>query len=727
MLNKFTIQEMYALSISHARMDKSLDHMAKTIIGDIEIINKKISHMSKHSIVKSDEDYEAIKIQYKKILKHSFNTAHVYLLGEFKFDEFYVPPELKMLSNKSSHTIFHDDLFWDTKVNWKDIFRNDNISYVIGGPGYGKSLFLHNLIINHSELAIMNASEFLPIFCDLKNYLIEGRKDRSMISFLQESMISRTALEQEEITSDFIKYHLDRGRCIILLDALDEVPKESRYEMHKTIISFLQNINSNNRICITSRARSFVPMKDIIVFDILPLDKNQVEKYVNKIISLGEFKDSDRNDFLKQAKNLIAKDFLNSFLVLSLLVNIYRAERELPENKLDLYAKCFEYIANKREREINKPRKQYNWDKINPLMKDYTFIKLAILCFPNNQEVDRKDVFNCLVDEYGRTTFPDIASCGNAVTEFLDFCAERTELFVPAQKEDGFKFFHRSFFEYFYSQYIYLEIQDVSLIYKQFLIFDVDSEVFELTVSAFKQRRYAKYVDIIDYLFCAVKNELSESVFSACNILTILITQVITESTYQEKYIDILTDNYDSVVHSLNSQEGIKNTDMIVGFCGSSVDFATRIVKTYIDSINHDLMVVISTLSLGFLEKMVIDYDFSKPIKAYEVFDYPSVFFFMRNNLRFLGFYTTILLRWGDALNQLNELVTMTNSNNWRKIKFVYDITKKQAKRCKKNFAIITKWDNPTKELFCIRLEKIIRILNSVPTHNEELKLKLKR
>ena len=39
----------------------------------------------------------------------------------------------------------------------------------------------------------------------------------------------------------------------------------------------------------------------------------------------------------------------------------------------------------------------------------------------------------------------------NAIDEILTVCADRTELFVPTT-EDKFKFFHRSFFEYFYSE-----------------------------------------------------------------------------------------------------------------------------------------------------------------------------------------------------------------------------------------------------------------------------------
>lgn len=51
------------------------------------------------------------------------------------------------------------------------------------------------------------------------------------------------------------------------------------------------------------------------------------------------------------------------------------------------------------------------------------------------------------------------------IQQFLIFCSDRTELFVPASGEDCFKFFHRSFFEYFYSQYIFTRMSSVEKIY----------------------------------------------------------------------------------------------------------------------------------------------------------------------------------------------------------------------------------------------------------------------
>ena len=69
------------------------------------------------------------------------------------------------------------------------------------------------------------------------------------------------------------------------------------------------------------------------------------------------------------------------------MINIYKAERELPENKLELYQKCFEYISNKREKE--KSQEKYDWALISTLMKDNTFMELANLCLPNNSDVSK--------------------------------------------------------------------------------------------------------------------------------------------------------------------------------------------------------------------------------------------------------------------------------------------------------------------------------------------------
>lgn len=255
------------------------------------------------------------------------------------------------------------------------------------------------------------------------------------------------------------------------------------------------------------------------------------------MINLKKFKREEKETFMKQAGALIEKEFLNNFLILSLLVNIYKAEKELPENKIDLYKKCFEYIAKKREEE--KSKTGYDWKSIYPLMKDSTFISLSVLAAPNNRDIKREKVEELLLRQY-TNKYPDEATAECAIKEFLEFCSNRTELFVPASVDDKFKFFHRSFFEYFYSRYIHQQ-PEIETMYQLMAKFDVDSEVFELTVALVKEDNEEKYQKLIDFIFEKVKEEFNQEMpdSTAFGILT-LAMQVIDDAYYIRKYYEII-------------------------------------------------------------------------------------------------------------------------------------------------------------------------------------------
>lgn len=497
--------------------------------------------------------YESIKREYTKIIKNYYQNGFIYLLGEYKFNEFYIPPILANgleLRHVYWRNIQRGERIQRDKRSelWKHIFDDRDIVYVVGGAGYGKSLFLKNLINEHTKLNIKNCQDYLLIYCDLKSYYkSENQEEKTMVEFFRESMISISG--KEGITKEFIQYFLDIGRCIILLDALDEVPKDKRNNLHKKIISFLAICNPNNKVCITSRDRGFIPQKEIDVLEILPLSEKDIENYIDKMIALKKFKKEEKETFMKQAQALIEKDFLNNFLILSLLVNIYKAEKELPENKIDLYKKCFEYIAKKREEE--KSKTGYDWNSIYPLMKDSTFISLSTLAVPNNKDIERKKIEETLLKLY-KNKYIDQARAECAIKEFLEFCSNRTELFVLSSADDKFKFFHRSFFEYFYSRYIYQQ-NNVSQMYNLLKAFDIDSEVFELTVALVKEDNEEKYQQLIEFIIEKAHEELSKTPRKtiAFGILTVAM-QVIDDVQYIKQYFDLVI-----LYHNAMSEEPI--------------------------------------------------------------------------------------------------------------------------------------------------------------------------
>ncbi len=580
-------------------------------------------------VVYTNDTFSSNKKYYTKILKDNHRTAHIYLLDKFDIDKFYVPPFLtqreervqglsfryvrrnSIFSIRMQETPYSDADFND----WKYIFEKSNIVYVTGGAGYGKSLFMKKLINEYEKMNIIDSDEYIIIYGELKNFFTNNASSAMpVLDFLQYSMKKETLIEDARVSKELIDYYLKRGRCIILLDALDEVDKERRQELHTHIINYFRNQNLNNKVCITSRARGFLPEKDIEVFEIEPLDAMQIQTYVDNIIRLGKFDKNDREAFLQQTQILVNKGFLSSFLVLSLLINIYKAERELPENKLELYQKCFEYISNKREKE--KSQEKYDWTLISTLMKDNTFMELANLCLPNNSDVS-KDTIKTKLTQIYKTKYVSENQTELAIDQFLIFCSDRTELFVPASGEECFKFFHRSFFEYFYSQYIFTRMSNVEEIYAVWRTFDVDSEIFELTLAMFKQKNESKYQEIVEFLLEKLKASFCNNV-ERINVMNILILcmQVIDDEFYKQQFVDFIAENIEFCNKNI---QNIHNQGIIINVINSNSAYTNIISEKYKNIAVYECIVAFVKVypeTEQFLKQNRNRNDFNKSIEA---------------------------------------------------------------------------------------------------------------
>ena len=116
--------------------------------------------------------------------------------------------------------------------DWKYIFDCSSIVYVTGGAGYGKSLFLKKIINDFCDMNILNSSEYLVVYGDLKSFYAESSQPISIVKFLQNSMVKETLMDEKCFPTDMIEYYMKMGRCLLLFDALDEVERDKREELH---------------------------------------------------------------------------------------------------------------------------------------------------------------------------------------------------------------------------------------------------------------------------------------------------------------------------------------------------------------------------------------------------------------------------------------------------------------------------------------------------------------
>ena len=681
-------EDIIAINDNELSLDKSSHlYSSKKIEKEINKTIEKIKYELSKEPILYNSVYNSVKDGYLRNLKQFYQMQFVYMLGDFRFGEFYIPPIVLPL--KQYELLFRFSVFDSMektqyeifKEKWKHIFKINNIIYIVGGPGFGKSLFLKFLINNSGKLEMYNSNEYLTIYCDLKTFYSKGKKNKkSIIDFLQESMIAVTGIDEEKLSKDFIQSYLEQGRCIVLFDALDEVPKDVRDELHKKIVVFFSNSNPNNKICITSRDRGFFPQGDIEVYEICPLTTMDIEQYLDKMISLRKFKKEDKKHFMEQAQILIEKNFLNNFLALSLLVSIYRSENKLPENKTNLYKKCFEYIAKEREIE-EKDETGFDWGNVAPLMKDSTFITLSTLGVPNNNDISRKDVEKILLEQY-KFRFGDEIKAECAIKEFLEFCSSRTELFVPSAREDKFKFFHRSFFEYFYSRYIH-QCSTVEDMYNYMEVFDVDSEVFELTVAMVKEDNELKYQKLVNYLF-----EKAEESFcvemkknSAFSILT-LAMQVIDDEYFKQRYFNLVVNEYERILFYDYKEF---NNKLVAKWLISAINDKKDNLEMFRERYEESCIAYVLGVFSGFSKEQITEYKLQDKMKSKEKVSFSEITFFSEysfvGNMTTMPFFFNVYTNYFNVYKKLEDYNDLSPKKISESFKHLSSVQRKEVKK----------------------------------------------
>ncbi len=564
-----------------------------------DYINYLKSLYFKDGYVPYSNDFNNKKTEYELLLKEDNKKAHVYLLGELNIDKFYIRPKLNIdsLSYSCHRTMINERHLFESIKNvigrktmttdgsfsqiydvsfktflsinltkdcrWNEIFKDNNVIYLIGGPGYGKTLFLKNLVSHFDELKIFDSKEYLVIYADCKDYeYVLNGQNCSFVEILCHIVRWYHPIEFDSIKG-MLNYYIARGRCMILFDALDEVNSDRRDNVHKSILNAVRHINPSNLVCIVSRERGFVSEKSKTIYQIPPLKKKDITLYIERMVALKKFKKGEVENFLTQARPLMEQGLLNSFLILSLLVNIYNGENSLPETKLELYQKCYDYIFIKREDKIFKSKDyqekgllEEKRKTLKSIMRPNTFYELARMCTPSNNDISRDKIEAELVPIYSNT-YGNANEALYAVELFLKFCSERTELFVLSgtysndeMVSDQYRFFHRAFCEYFYSQYIYTRENLPHKIYHQLALLSEDSEVYELLLNTLKNQKQDIYEGLLLLILEKIESGSTVERKKAVTIFSICFTSI-TEENFRNRFICFLRNNAEWVAKNI--------------------------------------------------------------------------------------------------------------------------------------------------------------------------------
>jgi hypothetical protein len=396
----------------------------------------------------------------------------VQLLGEDEFQQFATIDDLEKLYREAGQRL----------LRYRSKERQDGITVasqkqflmVLGAPGAGKSTFLRKIGLESFKGKKGNFKhQAIPVLLELKKFT--------------ESKIDLKALIEAEFTTcglpkpkQFTESALEKGKLLILLDGLDEVPSANVNSVIDAIQDFVDRYDKNRYIasCRTAAYRyNFKRFSDVILSE---FDDGQIQQFINNWFRSEEDKQAETAalcwELLERAENKAAKELAHSPILLTFLCLTYDKSQTFANNRSGLYKKALRILLEEWAAE-KRIMRQAIYEGLSVELEEVLLSEIACegfesdrLFIPQSQLVERIKKF--------------LSSNLNAPKQLsgeqvLEAIAIQQGILVE-RVEDVYSFSHLTLQEYLTARYIYAHGQ-ISQMVDKYLTDERWREVFLLT------------------------------------------------------------------------------------------------------------------------------------------------------------------------------------------------------------------------------------------------------
>jgi predicted NACHT family NTPase len=293
------------------------------------------------------------------------------------------------------------------RVPGLEIVRDGCKVMCLGAPGSGKTTYLYYVAIqcNKGELQ----ANRVPIFITLSEFTdtIKNQPELSLLNYI-ENLFHTEGIEQPQAIETIIT----QGRALILLDGLDEVPKD----FSKLVLSRIREFCKyrKNSIIITCRTNaldydfSVLKFTQVIVAD---FEQPQIEIFANKWFVAGA-----KND--KQAGEARAKEFIEKLglpehkrirdlavtpILLNLTCLIFKNNLgEFPKNRSELYQRGINILLEEWDAERGIERDEV-YGKLDLEGRKALLTHVAKVSFEENRYFFKQEEIEKYIADYLRT------------------------------------------------------------------------------------------------------------------------------------------------------------------------------------------------------------------------------------------------------------------------------------------------------------------------------------
>ena len=474
-------------------------------------------------------------IKNKKIQDHFFkNKFEEYLLEKYKkysilnvlafrnqrrlLIDLYQPLTiettlLKKNASSKKYTIenYNDDLL----PHYKKILITDT-------AGMGKSTLSKKLF-----LSVIDNAKGIPVFIELRR-LNENRQ-------IEDEIFDELKLINEEIDKGFILDLIQRGDFIFFFDGYDEISTKDIKKVTEDLQKFISKANKNYFILTSRPEDSLVSFGDFQAFSINPLKKTEANELLRKYDENGELSKSLIEKLEEEPYENINEFLVNPFLV-SLLFTAFEYKHTIPLKKHLFYRQVFDALfeahdLTKGDYFIRDKHSKLSIDDFHTVMRYIGFI-----CLKRDKIEFSKDEILELINE------------ANVQCEVIDFGESNLlkDLIstVPLFTKDGlyYKWAHKSLFEYFAAQFIYLDAKENQKKILKSLFLMPESVKFSNIFDLYSNIDYKTFRNVILYEYAKLFIEYCDETYNEIDIDKKVIRER-QELTFNENHIIIKINN----------------------------------------------------------------------------------------------------------------------------------------------------------------------------------------
>ncbi len=311
---------------------------------------------------------------------------------------------------------------------------------VLGDPGAGKTTLLRHLA---AKLSGEEGRQWVPVFESLPRLM---KKPEWLLDRLEREM--RKGGEAVRGLASALDREAQEGRLLLLLDGLDEVPREDR-EDAEALLRQLSARWPKTAIVVTSRPIGYRrPGSEYVELELLPFDKRQREEFLGRWFGRGS-PEPDRERAAEVMTVLSSDaslwDLSSNPLYLTLMALLFEEGKEPERNRATLYDQVFALLLEGRHRPGGRPidAKKAVYGALRRLAYDMTR--------DNADAEPRSEIEARLLEErYDELLRPlrRVPAWQSSLSPLLDDLAEKVGILGPHDgPQADWRYWHRTFRE----------------------------------------------------------------------------------------------------------------------------------------------------------------------------------------------------------------------------------------------------------------------------------------